>query len=208
MKALHETFDHIADQLSESGYSIVEGFVGKDDYGPLREKLIHWNEEGDLKRAGIGSAHQFTKDKSIRGDLIRWVNDENPIPEVRHYLARIRNLMDFLNRTCYLGLKDFEMHYTTYPPGTFYKRHSDRFQGTSYRVISAVLYLNQDWEKIQGGELVLYPDAAEPVTVEPRGGTLALFRSEIEHEVLPTTVNRYSVTGWLLNRPASLTFIK
>ena len=34
------------------------------------------------------------------------------------------------------------------------------------------------------------------VDVKPRAGTLALFRSDVPHEVLDTTASRLAVAGW------------
>jgi Rps23 Pro-64 3,4-dihydroxylase Tpa1-like proline 4-hydroxylase len=74
-----------------------------------------------------------------------------------------------------------------------------------------LLYLNKDWTSKDGGELLLHldsggdelPDGEKPnfVKVEPKGGTLVLFKSErIPHEVLDTNAERLAVVGWY-NRP-------
>ncbi|MDX5298962.1 MAG: 2OG-Fe(II) oxygenase, partial [Gammaproteobacteria bacterium] len=91
-----------------------------------------------------------------------------------------------------------EAHYALYPPGTFYKRHVDNFRGRSSRVVTSLLYLNPHWQPGDGGEMQLYPDAADAAQrVEPRLGTFVLFMAEdLPHEVLPTRVPRGSIAGW------------
>jgi SM-20-related protein len=68
-----------------------------------------------------------------------------------------------LNRRLFLGLFDFECHYSHYAKGDFYQRHMDAFkggvsQGHSNRVLSTVFYMNSDWGENDGGELLLYSD--------------------------------------------------
>jgi SM-20-related protein len=106
-----------------------------------------------------------------------------------------------------LGLKDFECHFAIYPENTFYKKHIDRFQQNAHRVLSFVLYLNENWQKGDGGELGIYPDKEEHI-VEPVAGRLILFRSEILHEVLLSHKERISLTGWMLDKDMSLTFLQ
>jgi SM-20-related protein len=90
------------------------------------------------------------------------------------------------------------MHYAVYPPGKFYQKHLDSFQGSNRRKISFVLYLNQDWQTEQGGQLRLYLEDDQIKDVNPEGGTLVCFvSSELYHEVLITTQTRYSPTGWM-----------
>jgi SM-20-related protein len=62
-----------------------------------------------------------------------------------------------------------------------------------------VFYLNADWQEGNGGELVIYNGESGVSIIQPELGTLVLFLSEIEHEVLPTHRDRKSVTGWMLN---------
>jgi SM-20-related protein len=106
-----------------------------------------------------------------------------------------------------------ELLYAYYPRGGFYRRHRDAIPGSAsvLRTYSLLLYLNKDWTSKDGGELLLHldsggdelPDGEEPnfVKVEPKGGTLVLFKSErIPHEVLDTNAERLAVVGWY-NRP-------
>ena len=202
------TFNHeIADSLAEPGFTVIPEFISAQEILQLREVIFQWKEEGDLKLAGIGQFHANHINQQVRGDLIKWVNTENPNPAVNNYLAKIDALKTFLNRSCFLGLKDYEMHYTAYPPGSFFARHSDRFQNIAHRVVSTVLYLNPGWSEVDGGQLLIYTPDGNQHIIPPVGGSLVIFRSELEHEVLPTTAHRYSITGWLLDQLADLTFL-
>jgi SM-20-related protein len=193
------------DQLAEKGFFIWDNFIALDSALALRNLAEAGRERGNFKKAGIGKQVLFQVDKSIRGDYIQWLDKHTEETSILQFVNKITHLKDYLNQTCYLGLKDFETHFAIYPENTFYKRHVDRFQKNAHRVLSFVLYLNINWQQGDGGELALYLNN-ETQIVQPLGGRLLLFRSELEHEVLLAHKPRYSITGWMLDKDMSLTF--
>ena len=88
------------------------------------------------------------------------------------------------------------MHPTTWKASG----HVDAFNGNNGRLLSVVLYLNDNWQSEWGGRLRIWPEAdatCVATEVEPRAGTLVAFLSEkIPHEVLAATRERYSIAGW------------
>src|ERR1022692_4665701 len=109
-----------------------------------------------------------------------------------------------LNETLQLGLFSFEAHYALYPPGASYGRHLDRFRAGAdspdVRVISCVIYLTVDWTPADGGVLRIH-DGERMRDVLPLAGKLVCFLSDrFEHEVLPATRERLSLTGWFRRR--------
>ncbi len=151
--------------------------------------------DSDWRPAGIGRDAAYQHNLFVRGDRVHWPPIDDPGSAA--YRAWTDNLRLALNRRLFLGLFDYEFHYARYPVGSFYRRHFDAFRGGGNRVVSSVLYLNPDWGDDHGGELVIHGAGGEALRVAPRFGTLAVFLSEeIEHEVLPASRPRYSVTGW------------
>jgi SM-20-related protein len=201
-----EKLNQAIDHLSDTGYFIWDDFVSVEGVKKLVTIADLNSQSGDFKKAGIGKQALFQLDKSIRGDYIQWLDKKNQNEIVLQFLKKIDWLKSSLNETCYLGLKDFETHFAIYPENTFYKKHVDRFQQNAHRVISFVLYLNENWQEGHGGELAIYLDD-KTETVQPLGGRLLLFRSELEHEVLMSYRKRYSITGWMLDKDMSLTFL-
>jgi SM-20-related protein len=203
---MEDRFELLIDGILDKGYGIVDDFLSPDEVETLRQTLYTRNNQGEFKTAAIGN-QQVTVQTSIRGDQIRWLDGSDALPEEAVYLDRIQTLIDYLNRTCYLGLVDSEIHYALYPAGTFYKRHLDRFRthsslGGPQRKLSVICYLNQDWQESDGGQLVVYlPEPSggeEAIQILPVGGRLVCFESDkLEHEVLPATRDRVSLTGWL-----------
>ncbi|MFN4144283.1 MAG: 2OG-Fe(II) oxygenase [Runella sp.] len=188
----------LINSIAAQSYGIFDDFLTPSERLALAQTLYQKYTSGTFKKAGIGQGADYQIQNQIRGDQILWLEEENALPAEQLFFEKMYELIQYLNRTCYLGLKDGEFHYALYPTGTFYKRHLDRFRHDSRRRISAICYLNQDWQPSEGGELVIYPENQEAVKILPIGGRLVCFEADkLEHEVLPATRERLSLTGWL-----------
>jgi SM-20-related protein len=67
------------------------------------------------------------------------------------------------------------------------------------RLLSTVFYLNPDWAKNDGGELLLYADkkVSPLLIVPPLFNSCVIFLSDtFPHEVLTSSCDRYSIAGW------------
>jgi SM-20-related protein len=192
--------DAIVDGLSDKGYAIIENFLSHSEAKAIRElddfkdALLHF------KKAGIGKNAEKQINEGVRGDYIQWIEKETTADEIKIYLNRLDEVIAHVNRMLFLSLKDYEVHKTVYPAGTFYKRHLDQFKKDDHRKLSIICYLNEDWQPNQGGQLRMHL-AEGPLDVFPTAGKLVCFRSDqIEHEVLPSTRERISITGWIVDR--------
>lgn len=188
----------MACDLQNQGYSVQHNALPASVVKALRDTLLSLNAD-QFKHAGVGRAHQQMSSNAIRRDTIFWI--ENNTAAEGQWLEFANLLQSYLNRSLLLGLFSFESHFAHYSPGAFYKTHVDAFKGQANRVLSVVLYLNEDWSADDGGEMVLYDsdDNLSTVlsTINPEAGTLAVFLSEdFPHEVLPAKRDRYSIAGW------------
>ncbi|QJW88177.1 2OG-Fe(II) oxygenase [Spirosoma taeanense] len=197
---MNPQFEPIIDGIVNDGYGIVDYFLTSSEVAALAARLHERRAAGQFRAAGIGNQH-VTVEHAIRGDEILWLDEATATPEELAFLNRIGEFVDYVNRTCYLGLRDYEFHYALYPAGTFYKRHLDQFRSDSRRKLSVICYLNTDWQEADGGQLALFlPDGSSEreEVVLPVGGRLVCFESgRLEHEVRPATRERLSLTGWL-----------
>ena len=193
-------FEQIADGLAEAGFAVVDNFLSPGEVDAILDLEIFREGIVNFKKAGIGKERQMQINESIRGDYIRWI-DKNEAPQsAKVYIDRLQGLCEYLNQSLYLSLKDHEVHFTIYPAGSFYKRHLDQFKKDDHRKLSVICYLNREWQEHHGGQLRMY---LKDGTVEllPISGRLVCFRSDqIEHEVLPSTKDRLSLTGWMLDQ--------
>lgn len=192
---MQDTYEHIIEQILDQGYGVVDHFLAPELLRELQSSFIQRQQEQAFRKAGISKGHAIVE--TIRGDEIFWLDPATARQGERAYLDLVTDFSDYLNRTCYLGIRGHEFHYASYPVGTFYKRHLDQFKADSARKLSMICYLNLDWEPDHGGALRLYLPTGS-LDILPVGGRVAIFESHtIEHEVLPATRERRSVTGWL-----------
>lgn len=197
-------FDTIADELAERGFAVADQFLSQTEVRTILSLDEFKTSADGFRRAGIGKQQHHQINETIRGDYIQWVDKRSSPPGLSIYLARIEGLMQYINQTLFLSLKDYEVHMTVYPAGAYYKRHLDQFKRDDHRKLSVICYLNEDWKEEHGGHLRIYlPDG--PLNILPIAGRIVCFRSDqLEHEVLPATRARLSLTGWMLDQYADL----
>jgi SM-20-related protein len=186
----------IAEQLKHSGYIVLD----KPLLANLSTLLLARCQSDDPTRfraARIGRGLAQKQIKSIRGDVISWLDDSDSTDHA--YLAWMELLRIGLNEALFLGLFDYECHYAIYGAGTGYAKHSDVLHGNKNRILSTVYYLNEDWQACDGGELLLFEPSGNNVitTISPTFGTMIIFLSEsFPHEVLMAHQQRRSIAGW------------
>lgn len=198
-------YEQVISDIRKQQFSIVEDFFTSEEVSVLRQSLMEKHEEDEFKKAAIGNRLNETIVKSIRGDVILWMDELKADAAESLFFNKINDLIGYLNRTCFLGILHKEFHYAIYPQNTFYKRHIDTFQNDDRRKLSFVCYLNEDgWLPENGGELVLYLNENDKETekvIYPFPGRVVIFESQIiEHEVKPVNTQRLSITGWLKTR--------
>lgn len=185
----------IVDGLVKDRFSIFPNYFSDELITDLYLELQYHLRENHLHAAHIGKEQQRIRAMHIRGDSVLWLNSENSAQ--RAYLNELEQLRQLLNQQLFLGLTEFEAHFAHYPPGTGYQKHIDSFQNDNLRRISIVTYLNPQWQRGDGGELLIYKNGQIIAEVPPLGGTLVCFGSEdIPHQVVVTRCARASIAGW------------
>ncbi|CAN5505512.1 2OG-Fe(II) oxygenase [soil metagenome] len=197
---LQSQLNHVADGLAEKGYALIDHFLSPHEVDAILKTDEFANAKLQFKKAGIGKQSDKQINEGIRGDYIHWVDPQTSPVSITLYLERLKTLLQYLNQSLFLSLKDAEVHMTIYPIGTFYKRHLDQFKSDDHRKLSVICYLNSNWKLSDGGQLRMQlPEG--PFDVLPLAGRLVCFRSDqIEHEVMPATRERLSLTGWMIDK--------
>ena len=204
MNSALEQFEQIASDLAENGYAVVDQFLSAEEVTTLLQ-LEEWRSGiTHFKKSGTGKQNEKRINEGIRGDYIQWIDNETTQPALKIYLDRMRELMQYINQSLFLSLQDFEIHFTIYPQGSFYKLILYQFKGNDHRKLSVILYVNEDWKKEDGGQLRMHLMEGA-IDFLPMAGRLICFRSDkIEHEVRPATRDRLSLTGWILDQLSAL----
>lgn len=199
----------LLDAIHQEGWGMIQNFQEKEISIRLRDECTKACQTKNFPEARIGSGSSLHRDPEIRKDQILWLLQGEAFPEQTTYQKHLDLLRIALNERFFLGLIQFQGHFALYPEGGFYKTHLDCHAGKSDRIITVILYLNENWIAGDGGELKLWTTHGEKtgafVLIEPQMGTLVCFPSaDYWHEVLPTTKSRRSITGWFLQRSLPL----
>jgi len=194
---VQKIFDTLIDSFINDKVGIADHFLSESLAAHLKENLGNLFKDQLLLSAGTGNESVVSHDKLVRSDKIYWLDRKHNDIHENNFFDLMDSFVSYLNSTCYTGITGYEFHYTLYEKGSFYKKHLDQFRNNGSRQYSMIMYLNSDWQEIDGGELRIYHgDILQ--NISPVNGKSVFFKSsELEHEVLLTTTNRMSITGWL-----------
>lgn len=197
LQAEHQ-FEELIQGLLIQEYGLCTSFLDHALLTGLRQNLLTFHREGLMHPAGVGRKFDYQRNAEIRGDVIRWIDQHSSDPFERMLMDKVAAFIQYLNSSCYTGINDWEFHYAYYESGSFYRRHLDQFKSDRGRQYSFVLYLNEDWQETDGGQIGLYTSQGLK-KVLPIGGQAVFFKSdELEHEVMIAPErSRMSIAGWL-----------
>ena len=190
--------DQVFQELADHRRVVLPGALPTGQWQRYQDLAMSLDRQGLFRPAQIaGNDKGNLQEQTIRGDRILWL-EEGMAPEIFEFL---KNLQDSLNQSLYSGITHFECHFACYEPGMGYDTHVDQRKNASgsksERIISFVLYLNDNWQSKEGGQLEIQLGPSS-IVVEPQGGTLVMFDSRhVPHRVLASTSRaRWSLTGW------------
>lgn len=190
-------FDDIINQVSEKGFAVQNDFISTLYANQLRLDILRKYYSGRFRKSKIGHHNNVSEQQEIRSDYIQWIDTNNPEDLYRPFIDHIIEFGKWLNKFCYTGLNDLEMHSAVYPRGSFYKRHIDTSLLNKKRVYTFILYLNNSWKYDDGGQLRLYINDHYR-DIDPYQCRLVFFESDkLPHEVLTSNFERISISGWL-----------
>ncbi len=194
---LNIEFDELIDTYLANNIGISNHVLSTILSAQLRTALLTSFENQNFSKAKIGDKQNEIEHKAIRSDKIFWLDRKHNNEEEHLFLDKMDEFITYLNRTCFTGIKSCEFHYAMFNIGDFYSKHKDSFQQHGNRAFSMIHYLNPNWETVDGGELAVYQNNEQQL-IEPTNGKTVFFKStDLMHEVLATTQQRLSITGWL-----------
>ncbi len=193
---MQQIFDQLIDSYIETKVGIAEDFLSKGLCFDLVNNLNLLLAADKLHTAGTGN-NIAAQDKLFRSDIIYWLDRKHNDQFENAFFDLIDQFVLYLNNTCYTGITGYEFHYALYEKGSFYKKHIDQFRNDESRKYSFIMYLNEDWQDADGGQLCIHHgDSIQMIT--PTNGRSVFFKSsELAHEVLLSNKSRMSITGWL-----------
>ncbi|WP_425916589.1 2OG-Fe(II) oxygenase [Acinetobacter sp. TSRC1-2] len=188
--------DQIIEDLDQHGFTLIDNAYPQDYVHALVEECT-----SNLNRFR-DAAIQNGVVSNIRSDHILWISEE--LEAAQHHIETLQEISQLLNRNFYLGIKEVEAHFACYNAGEYYALHRDNPQGKNGRIISTVYYLHENWQDDWGGELHLEDKNGQWHTIQPKPNRIAMFQSDLLHEVIQAKHQRLSITAWL--RSANVLF--
>ncbi|WP_089606574.1 2OG-Fe(II) oxygenase [Acinetobacter piscicola] len=188
--------DQILDDLDQHGFAIIDDAYSNDYVHQLVDECT--SNLNRFREAAIQNGVM----SNIRSDHILWINEGLDIAQ--HHIDTLKQLAQLLNRHFYLGIKNVEAHFACYNAGEFYALHRDNPQNKNGRMLSTVYYLHEEWQNDWGGELRLQDKNNLWHTIQPKPNRIALFQSDLLHEVIQAKQQRLSITAWLRSDQAIL----
>eukprot|EP00435_Cladocopium_sp_Y103_P048262 s157_g14.t1 len=228
-----EALELLAKQLDEVGFVIIDDFLPENMARAVKASNMKLYEESEMQEGAttggserVGIPH--------RGDVLKWIGYDGEseasrcvsafvdhieqsmmaigdaattvAPEVAQAVSSVKWRSETM-LTCYPGKNRAR-----------YFRHTDNSSGNG-RLLTALVYLNENWQQGDGGELRLfYPGAAGRhagkdgisgkknlkvrMEVEPLWNRLLLFWSDDRspHEVLSACKDRFAATVWFYDQ--------
>jgi SM-20-related protein len=194
---MHTNFDTLIDSYIETSIGESEQFLSKELSTLLIANIVHLYATNTMTQAGTGNQSEAVLDQLFRSDKIHWLDRIHNNSSENTFFDVIDLFIAHLNATCYTGITGYEFHYAMYEKGSFYKKHVDQFHHNKKRAYTMIMYLNENWQDGDGGELCIH-HTDHLQLISPNNGKGIFFKSsDIEHEVLLTHKTRMSITGWL-----------
>ncbi len=199
-------YDRLIGDLAVSGYAIVSGFISLElSRALLQESEDHWGN-GKFNTSAVGRGIEKQRQIEIRSDDILWLDPLALSDSQKIYWEQMNQFREAINRELFLGIVELEAHLARFAPGGYYKPHLDQHRTSRSRILSTIIYLDENWQESDGGQLRLYTDPEKGVSgpaidVFPEPGKLVVFLSaDYWHEVLVARHARHSLTGWFRSR--------
>ena len=181
--------DQILEDLDLHGFAMLD-----DAYSPEYQQQVLAECSQNLDQFREAAIQNGVVSK-IRSDHILWIHEDLSIAQ--QHTQTLLALAEQFNQAFYLGIREVEAHFASYQAGSFYALHRDNPQQKNDRVISTVYYLHPEWQADWGGQRRLQDKHGAWQIIEPRPNRIAIFQSDLLHEVLPATQQRLSITAWL-----------
>ncbi len=181
--------------LGDGDIVVLDGFLGERARAAAAAARA-LDAAGALTPAAMGRDRVLRQD--LRGDRTGWFGELDLPPALHALWQEFDVLREDLNAAAWLGLRRFELQLSCYPgDGARYAAHVDTFAGDPSRRVTAICYLNPDWDPADGGALRAWTPRGV-VEVEPQLDRLVVFLSDrVRHEVLPCRAPRFAATAWL-----------
>ncbi|XP_058461696.1 hypoxia-inducible factor prolyl hydroxylase [Malaya genurostris] len=211
-ESLDEACRNLIRDMNEYGVCVLDNFLGPERGLKVLQEVTGMYSTGVFRDGQLVSNRVGMNMRHIRGDKITWIGGKEPGCSNIGYLI---NRVDAVITNCRrmknngkLGRHNIRERtkamVACYPgSGSHYVKHVDN-PNRDGRCITAIYYLNLNWDVQQsGGLLRIFPEGCHDrvADIEPIFDRILFFWSDRRnpHEVQPAHRTRYAITLWYLD---------
>ncbi|XP_034238283.1 egl nine homolog 1 isoform X1 [Thrips palmi] len=195
--------------MDQFGVCVVDNFLGYKRGMSVLQEVTGMYTKGVFKDGQLVSKKVKNDLKTIRGDQITWIDGKDEsCKNIGLLISQVDAIILRANKMANNGkIGNYTINGRTkamvacYPGhGTHYVKHVDN-PNKDGRCITAIYYLNRDWNIQQnGGLLRIFPEGWQDkvADIEPFFDRILFFWSDRRnpHEVQPAFKTRYAITLW------------
>lgn len=185
MAALHALFDTVAAGLNQVTHVQISSNCSTAATVNQAQDCIDAHDSGDAPRA-----HQLARGKpqtaaaSAAASYRRGSSNlGTQAPSAASLDAGEEAMRVLLTPVSWALVHAEDLQFACYRAGGYYRRHSDA-EHSSRRRLTAIYYVNPEWQQSDGGVLRLHHPTGSAADIAPLLDRMVLFDSRIEHEVL------------------------
>ncbi|XP_038122837.1 egl nine homolog 1 isoform X1 [Culex quinquefasciatus] len=211
-ESLDEACRNLIRDMNEYGVCVLDNFLGQDRGVKVLQEVTGMYSSGVFRDGQLVSNRGRKNLRHIRGDKITWIEGKEPgCSNIGYLINRVDAVITNCKRMKNNGkLGQYNIRERTramvacYPgSGSHYVKHVDN-PNRDGRCITAIYYLNLNWDVQQsGGLLRIFPEGCNDrvADIEPAFDRILFFWSDRRnpHEVQPAHRTRYAITLWYLD---------
>lgn len=211
-ESLEEACHSLIRDMNEYGVCVLDNFLGQERGLKVLQEVTNMYSSGVFKDGQLVSNRGGKNMRHIRGDKIVWIGGgEQGCNNIGYLINRVDSIITNCKRMMSNGkLGRYNIRERTkamvacYPGhGSHYVKHVDN-PNKDGRCITAIYYLNLDWDvRTSGGLLRIFPEGCNDrvADIEPTFDRILFFWSDRRnpHEVQPSHRTRYAITLWYLD---------
>ncbi|KAL3160469.1 hypothetical protein ABBQ32_010786 [Trebouxia sp. C0010 RCD-2024] len=189
--------------LQQQGYAVVDNLFGPVWSSKLKQELEWLKEQGKMRLNSThlvkqGGTELLEKQHVYEAELQdAEVQQVAPLCQRLNEDSTMRTMLSLFMPHLRLDSQAIKLQCNAGNGGCF-PLHYDSDEQVDGRRVTAIFYLNTDWQPSHGGQLQLFPFPDDPVAIAPIADRLVLFSScRMLHRVLPSLKERYCFTIWL-----------
>lgn len=211
-ESLDEACRNLIRDMNEYGVCVLDNFLGQERGLKVLQEVTGMYSSGVFRDGQLVSNRGRKNLRHIRGDKITWIEGKEPgCSNIGYLINRVDAVITNCKRLKHNGkLGQYNIRERTramvacYPgSGSHYVKHVDN-PNRDGRCITAIYYLNLNWDVQQsGGLLRIFPEGCNDrvADIEPAFDRILFFWSDRRnpHEVQPAHRTRYAITLWYLD---------